>query len=132
MEKSKSNKDLLLCENQFFLAKNKPENLFNFNNKENNVDKCSKNDMTSFKTEKLTSNVLPRIKDFLTILKSANPADECYNIEKDDDNEDDDNDSNVDDTNLEPKKKVQLDVLLFENENNFNDSSSDSDDEDDS
>ena len=58
MEKQSNNKDLLLCENQFFLAKNKPENLFNFNNKENNVDKCSKNDMTSFKTEKLTSNGL--------------------------------------------------------------------------
>lgn len=57
MEKSKSNKDLLLCENQFFLAKSKPENLFNFNNKENNDDECSKNDK-SFKTEKITSNGL--------------------------------------------------------------------------
>lgn len=56
-KQSSNNKDLLLCENKFFLDKCKPENLFNFKAAEKKDDKPGKDDST-FKTEKLTSNGL--------------------------------------------------------------------------
>ncbi|KAH9527027.1 hypothetical protein DERF_001076 [Dermatophagoides farinae] len=70
-QQQSSNRDLILCENKFFVDKSKPENLFNFKSAEKRGDdKQSTGNDSSFKTEKLTSNVLPRIKDFMDALKS--------------------------------------------------------------
>lgn len=48
-----SNKDLLLCENKFFVEENKFENCLNFSKKDNKLTKTKDNVL---KTEKLTSN----------------------------------------------------------------------------
>ncbi|KAJ6222345.1 hypothetical protein RDWZM_000890 [Blomia tropicalis] len=123
-----TNKDLLLCENKYFIEKNKLENIVDFNKKiEPNKSKDLK-----LKTEMIYNpNVLNQVKSFLQQIKVNNPK--CVNIEENEDDEDDeDEDEIVKQTNddnriLNAHKKIQLNLLLYEQDS----SSCSEDDEED-
>lgn len=118
-----ANKDLLLCENKYFLEKNNLKSLLSFKN--------GVNTSTKLNTEKISSNglftvsfeyflikiylflVLSRVKEFMNQVEQNDQ--ECVNIEEK---------CNV---VKENEKLVQLDVLLFEQEDVDNSDTSDYD-----
>ena len=118
-----ANKDLLLCENKYFLEKNNLKSLLSFKN--------GVNTSTKLNTEKISSNglftvsfeyflikiylflVLSRVKEFMSQVEQNDQ--ECVNIEEK---------CNV---VKENEKLVQLDVLLFEQEDVDNSDTSDYD-----
>ncbi|KAI2797838.1 hypothetical protein BLOT_015258 [Blomia tropicalis] len=142
-----TNKDLLLCENKYFIEKNKLENIVDFNKKiEPNKSKDLKlktemiyNPNGEIKLLLLIVNynldlyvlVLNQVKSFLQQIKVNNPK--CVNIEENEDDEDDeDEDEIVKQTNddnriLNAHKKIQLNLLLYEQDS----SSCSEDDEED-
>lgn len=69
----------------------------------------------------ISISVLSQVKSFLDKIKTNDPS--CVNIEEqdDDDEHNEENKSNI----SEEKKKIQLDLLLFEQDNDTSDSDSD-------
>ncbi|KAF7490963.1 hypothetical protein SSS_08330 [Sarcoptes scabiei] len=109
-----SSKDLLLLENPYFVQKNQSQNLFNFSE---NTNKSASNDSKiKLQTEKISSNVLPRIKNFIDLIVQ-NKADPSLNIEQ----LSDDEENNINGEEI-TRKKIQLDLLLIEHDNSSIDS----------